>query len=41
MGILILWLALGLWKGVSCLIKMHALSHQPYNKKYPDYYMNN
>ena len=32
MNITILQLVLVLQKGVSCLINMHALSYQPYNK---------
>ena len=32
MNILILQLVVGLQKGVSCLINMHALSYQPYKK---------
>ena len=32
MGILILLLVVGLQNGVICLVNMHALSYQPYNK---------
>ena len=32
MNILILQLVMGLRKGVSCMINMHAISYQPYNK---------